>query len=222
MSKLPYDPLTDLKPVTRLFFIDEALVVSDQTPAQSVGELRALMKDKPGKLSYGTLQAPGTDYFQAGLYDQWGARMVAVPFKGGGEVLTALLANQVQIGYAGAGNFAEQVKAGKLRMLAINADARVPQFPDVPTFAEAGIKPFKIKAWWGMFAPKGTPDDLVARVNTELQRTLAEPKMKQFLSDQFMDEALTETPAQFQGFVKQDYDRGAALVKEIKQSASNQ
>ncbi|MET4577481.1 Bug family tripartite tricarboxylate transporter substrate binding protein [Ottowia thiooxydans] len=221
MQRLSYDPFKDFKPVTRMFFINEALVVSPAVAARSVEELRKLLVANSGKFSYATLQLPGADYFQAGLSEQWGAQVIAIPFKGGGEVVTALLSDQVNIGYAGAGNFAEHVKAGKIRMLAVNAGSRLKEFPNVPTFGEAGIKPFKIKAWWGMFAPAGTPEEIVNRVNTELSRSLADAKVRQYVEERFMESAVTANPAEFASFVRQDYERGGALVEEIKRAAGN-
>ena len=139
-DKLPYNA-DELVPVTRLFFLTEGLFVNAELPAKTVAELRALAQAKPDGLNYATLgNASFPDLFRVWLNNQWGTKIVGVPYKGGGPAAQALAANEVQLTRFGVGNFRGLMDAGKVRMLAIAADQRSKQFPEVPTLKEAGLE----------------------------------------------------------------------------------
>ena len=136
---LPYDPDRDLVPVARLFFLNEGLFVSTEIGVNSVAELKAMAQTKSDKLNYATLgEGSFPDLFLRWLNNQWGTKIVGVPYKGGGPAAQALAGNQVQLTRFGIGNFLGLVKAGKVKALAVSADKRSPLLPDVPTLAEAG------------------------------------------------------------------------------------
>src|SRR5215831_17678154 len=176
-DKLPYDADKDFVPVTRLFFLTEGVFASNAINVKSIAELKALATAKPDGLNYATLgDGSFPDLFMRWLNNQWGTRIVGVPYKGGGPAAQALAANEVQMTRFGVGNFLGLIEAGKVKALAISAARRSPLLPDVPTFTEAGLGGYPGQGWWGLAAPKGTPPAIVAKVNAEFVKLFNEPK----------------------------------------------
>ena len=218
VEKLPYDPERDLKPVTNLFYVLEALVVNPAVPANSVAELRALALAKPGTLNFGTLGPESSpDLFLGWLREQWKADMVAVPYKGGGPIAGAVMAGEIQLSTMGMGNFAGGIEGGKLRALAVGGAKRLARFPDVPTWAEAGLGAYAVRPWWGLVVPAGTPDAIVARLNTEFVRLFTDPKFAEFLTGRFLEPA-SSSPEVFAAFLKQDRERAGQLLRAARQA----
>jgi tripartite-type tricarboxylate transporter receptor subunit TctC len=212
-DKLPYDPDRDLVPVTRLFFLNEGLFVSSALGVKSVAELKKLAIAKPDSLNYATLgEGSFPDLFLRWLNNQWGTKIVGVPYKGGGPAAQALAANQVQLTRFGIGNFLGLIQAGNVVALAVSADKRSPLLPDVPTLAEAGLGGYPGQGWWGLAAPKGTPAAIVDKVNSEFVKLFSEPKFIDYLNQQAVVPAPT-TPAGFAAFLKEDRVAAEALVK---------
>src|SRR5664280_2343823 len=165
-DKLPYDPDRDLVPVARLFFLNEGLFVSNELGVNSVAELKKLAQAKPDSLNYATLgDGSFPDLFLKWVNNQWGTKIVGVPYKGGGPAAQALAANQVQLTRFGIGNFLGLIQGGKVKALAVSSDKRSPLLPNVPTFAEVGFGGYPGQDWWGLAAPKGTPPEIVNKVN---------------------------------------------------------
>jgi tripartite-type tricarboxylate transporter receptor subunit TctC len=211
-EKLPYDPDKDLVPVTRLFFLTEGLFVSSAVGVNSVAELKAMAQKNSGKLNYATLgEGSFPDLFMRWLNNQWGSKIVGVPYKGGGPAAQALAANEVQMTRFGIGNFLGLVKAGNVKALAVAADKRSPLLPEVPTLAEAGIH-YPGQGWWGIAAPKGTPPAVVEKINAVFVKLFNEPKFNEFLEARGVVGATT-TPAGFAEFLKEDRKAAEALVK---------
>ena len=212
-DKLPYDPDRDLVPVTRLFFLNEGLFVSSALGVKSVAELKKLAIAKPDSLNYATLgEGSFPDLFLRWLNNQWGTKIVGVPYKGGGPAAQALAANQVQLTRFGIGNFLGLIQAGNVVALAVSADKRSPLLPDVPTLTEAGLAGYPGQGWWGLAAPKGTPAAIVDKVNSEFVKLFSEPKFIDYLNQQAVVSAPT-TPAGFAAFLKEDRVAAEALVK---------
>ncbi|HXF88968.1 MAG TPA: tripartite tricarboxylate transporter substrate binding protein, partial [Xanthobacteraceae bacterium] len=175
-SNLPYNPDTDFIPVGRLFFLVEGLFVSSALNVNSVAELKALAQSKPNALNYATLgEGSYPDLFRNWLNNQWGTKIVGIPYRGGGPAAQALAANNVQLTRFGVGNFIGLVQAGKVKALAVSSAKRSPVLPDVPTFAEVGWGNYPGQGWWGVAVPKGTPPQIVARLNAEFQKLFSEP-----------------------------------------------
>jgi len=211
-DKLPYHP-DDLLPVTRLFFLTEGLFVSSELSVNSVAELKALAQAKPDKLNYATLgDGSYPDLFMRWLNNQWGTKIVGVPYKGGGPAAQALAANQVQVTRFGVGNFLGLIEAGKVKALAVSAAKRTPLLPNVPTFAEVGFGGYPGQGWWGLAAPKGTPPAIVNKVNAEFVKLFSDPKFIEFLNQQAVVAAPT-TPAGFAAFLLEDRKAAETLVK---------
>lgn len=210
-DKLPY-VADELVPVTRLFFLTEGLFVNAELPAKTVAELKALAQAKPDSLNFATLgNASFPDLFRIWLNNQWGTRIVGVPYKGGGPAAQALAANEVQMTRFGVGNFRGPMDAGKVRALAISADTRSPLMPEVPTFREAGLD-YPGQGWWGLAAPKGTPPAVVDKVNAAFVAVFKDPKFIDYLEKQSVVSAPT-TPAEFAAFLQADRKAAEALVK---------
>lgn len=210
-DKLPYNA-DEFVPVTRLFFLTEGLFVNADVPAKTVAELRALAQARPEGLNYATLGGGSfPDLFRVWLNNQWGTRIVGVPYKGGGPAAQALAANEVQVTRFGVGNFRGLLDAGKVRALAIAASERSKLLPDVPTFKEAGLA-YPGQGWWGLAAPKGTPAAVVDKVNAAFVAVFSEPKFTAFLEQQSVVPA-PSSPAGFAAFLKEDRKAAEALVK---------
>jgi tripartite-type tricarboxylate transporter receptor subunit TctC len=211
-DKLPYQP-EDLMPVTRLFFLTEGLFVSSEVGINSVAELKAFAQAKPDGLNYATLgDGSFPDLFMRWLNNQWGTKIVGVPYKGGGPAAQALAGNQVQVTRFGVGNFMGMIDAGKVKALAVSADKRSPLLPNVPTFKEAGLGGYPGQGWWGLAAPKGTPQAIVDKVNAAFVAVFKDPTFNEFLNKQSVVAAPT-TPAGFAEFLKEDRKAAEVLIK---------
>ena len=211
-DKLPYNADIDLVPVSRLFFLTEGLFVNSALGVNSVAELKALAQSKPDGLNYATLgDGSFPDLFRTWLNNQWGTKIVGVPYKGGGPAAQAVAANEVQVTRFGVGNFMGLLQAGKVKALAVSADKRSPLLPNVLTFAEAGLN-YPGQGWWGLAAPKGTPSAIVDKINAEFVKLFKEPKFIAFLDKQSVVAAPT-TPAGFAAFLKEDRKAAETLIK---------
>ena len=214
-NNLPYDADKDFALITRLFFLIEALAVTPSLDAKSVAELKALAQAKTRPLNYGTLGAGSApELFLTWLNNEWGSQIVGVPYRGGGPIAQALAAGDIEIGSVGLGNFLALAQAGKLRLLAVASDKRSPLVPEVVTFQEAGIG-YRWRGWWGLAAPKGTPQPILDRLGTEFVRLFSDPKFVAFLDNQAVVAAPT-SPQDFAAFVAQDRVAAAALIKLAK------
>jgi tripartite-type tricarboxylate transporter receptor subunit TctC len=212
-SNLPYNPDTDFIPVGRLFFLVEGLFVSSALNVNSVAELKVLAQSKPDALNYATLgEGSYPDLFRNWLNNQWGTKIVGIPYRGGGPAAQALAANNVQLTRFGVGNFIGLVQAGKVKALAVSSAKRSPVLPDVPTFAEIGWGNYPGQGWWGVAVPKGTPPQIVARLSAEFQKLFSEPKFTAFLDKQAVVPAATDQ-AGFIAFLKQDRKDAETLIK---------
>ena len=212
---LPYNPETDFVPVARLFFLIEGLFVSSALNVATVPELKSLAQGKPDALNFATLgEGSFPDLFLQWLNNQWGTRIVGIAYKGGGPAAQALAANEVQVTRFGVGNFQGALQGGMVRALAISADKRSSQMPDVPTFAEAGLQ-YPGQGWWGLAAAKGTPRPMIDRMNAEFMKTFSDARFGEFLEKQFVVSAPT-TPEGFAQFLIEDRKAAESLVRMAK------
>ena len=212
-NKLPYDPDKDLALITRLFFLIEGVAVSANANANSIAELKANVLARPAAYNFGTLgRGSFPELFMLWLNNQWGSKIAAVPFRGGGPVAQALAAGDIQIGNMGLGNFMPLLDTGKVKLLAVMAPKRAAVAPTVPTFEEAGLGGYQGRGWWGLGAPAGTPKPIIDRINAEFVKLFNEPKMIAVLDKQATLSATT-TPEEFKAFVAQDRKAAEALIK---------
>jgi tripartite-type tricarboxylate transporter receptor subunit TctC len=176
-DKVQYDPRKDFVPIAVVAVMPVWLVVNANSPLQSAADIVAMAKDNPAKLNYGT-SGVGTELHLAAeaLSRSAGIQMQHVPFRGGGEVIAALLGNQLDFAALSTASIAAALKQGSLRALAVSSPQRMSDFPDVPTFAEIGHPGATMMPWWGLMAPAGTPQPVVARLTQELEvATKSEP-----------------------------------------------
>jgi tripartite-type tricarboxylate transporter receptor subunit TctC len=211
-SNLPYNP-DDLVPVSRLFFLVEGLFASNAINVNTVAELKTLAQSKPEGLNYATLgEGSYPDLFMKWMNNQWGTKIVGIPYRGGGPAAQALAANDVQVTRFGVGNFVGLLSAGKVKALAVSSAKRSPVLPDVPTFAEVGWGDYPGQGWWGLAVPKGTPPAIVTKLSSEFQTLFSDPKFVAFLDKQAVVAAPT-TPEGFAAFLKQDRKDAETLIK---------
>ena len=213
-ARLPYDPLKSFAPISLVARAPFVVAVHQSVPANSLGELIDLARAKPGRLNFysignGTLHHFAGEQFKA----MTGTDIVHVPYKGGTPALVALLAGEVQIAFDVLSSFRLQnIESGKLKALAVAGPARLPQLPSVPTAAEAGLQGFEATAWFGVVAPQGTPADVVARLNAEVQRAVASPEARELLSAQGLDPA-SDSPQQFAALIGSEIVKWSRIVK---------
>jgi tripartite-type tricarboxylate transporter receptor subunit TctC len=213
-AKLPYDPIKDFAPITLVAVTPNVLVLNPSVPANSVKELIAYAKANPGKLSFGSGSNGSAGHLAGELFKiDAGVDMVHVPYKGAAPAMQDLLGGQIQLMFDNLANSMQQVRAGKLKALAVTTQQRSPLVPDLPTLAEAGVPGFDISTWWGFMAPAGTPSYIIAKWNTEVTRILRTPEMKAVFALQGAEPA-PDTPEQFASFIKSEIPKYAKIVKE--------
>ncbi len=213
-SKLPYDTLRDFDPVTLLISALNVLVVHPSVPTQSVKELIALAKSRPGQLRYGSSAHGNTDHLAGEmLKSMTGVDIIHVPYKGGAPAAIAVLSGEIEMIFAVYQNVAPQIKAGKLRMLAVAGAKRWPTLPALPTVAEAGVPGFEVDNWYGLMAPAHTPKEIVAKLNAEVLRILQLPDVIELLAQNGMI-PFPSTPEQFGAYLKSEISKWAKVVKE--------
>ena len=167
-KNLPFDP-EKVTPIINLFHLIQVLVINSNLKAKTVDQLVATSREKPGTLSYLTASIPCVVYMDS-LKNEKGADWVRVPFKGGGEATNAILGGSTPIGLLGLGNVISNIRAGKMTALALVNNIRTPQLPKVPTLADLGYKGAPSQTWYGLFAPAGTPQPIINKLNAEVRR----------------------------------------------------
>jgi tripartite-type tricarboxylate transporter receptor subunit TctC len=212
-TRVPYDPIKDFAPITLLGIAPTVLVVNQDLPAKSLAELIALAKAKPGALAYasggnGTPPHINGEVFKAVA----GVDLLHVAYKGGGPALTDLIAGRVHAMLDTAASAMPHVRGGKLRALALSAAKRSPEYPDLPTFAEAGLPQYDTNAWYSMHAPAGTPQPVVRRLNSELVAILKDPDITARFK-QLSTEPVGNSPEEFAAFVKSELEKYARVIK---------
>ena len=172
-SKLPYDTPKDFAPVTVVGWAPNVLVVHPQVPARSVKELVALAKDKPGQLNFASSGVGTSGHLCMALFARsTGVDLVHVPYKGAGAATAAVVGAQSQALFTATGAVIPQLKASRLRALAVTSDRRVPSLPDVPTVAEGGVPGYAVDGWYAMLAPGRTPRAVIERIYTDVAELL--------------------------------------------------
>jgi tripartite-type tricarboxylate transporter receptor subunit TctC len=212
-SRVPYDPIKDFAPITLLGIAPTVLVINQDLPAKSLQELISLAKSKPGALAYasggnGTPPHINAEVFKAVA----GVDLLHVAYKGGGPALTDLIAGRVHVMLDTAASAMPHVRGGKLRALALSAPKRSAEYPDLPTFAEAGLPQYDTNAWYSMHAPAGTPSDIVRRLNRELVAILKDPEILARFK-QLSTDPVGNSPEEFGAFVKVELEKYARIIK---------
>jgi tripartite-type tricarboxylate transporter receptor subunit TctC len=212
-AKVPYDPVKDFAPVTLLGIAPTVLVARSDLPAKDLAEFVAAAKARPGGFTYasggnGTPPHINGEVFKAVA----GVDLLHIPFKGGGPALVDLMAGRVDVMLDTAASAMPHVRSGKLRALAISGPKRSAEYPDLPTFAEAGLPQYDTNAWYSVHAPAGTPPEVVRRLNAELVASLKEPDV-QARFKQLSTDPVGNTPEEFAAFVRAELDKYARVIK---------
>lgn len=211
-SKMPYDPVADFVPISQVAVVPNVVVVHASVPARNLAELVALAKREPGKLNYASLgNGTAAHLGMEMLKSAADIDITHVPYKGSAPAVSDLLAGQVQVMMDGLPSALPHVKAGKLRAIALTSLHRSPALPDLPTIAES-YPGFYADAWSGLFAPKGTPQPVVSKLSTEVQRILRLPDVREKLAA-LGAEPVGSTQAEFSAHLKREIDKWAKVVK---------
>jgi len=217
----PYDPIKDfigIAPVTRTELV---LVLNPAVPANNLQELITLAKSKPGQLNYATPGAGGPMHLAMELFNiTVGTKMQHVPYKGSGPATVDLIAGQVQLAVQSPLAAIPQIKAGRLKALAVSGETRLAALPQLPTFTEAGLPNFHIGFWYGILAPAGTPKAIVDMLNGELRKALNAPDVREKLQGQGMDPFIL-SPEEFATLMKTDMARYAKVIKAANVKLEN-
>ena len=212
--KLPFNPIEDFVGISLLGREPGVLVVHPSVPVNSVAELRAYVKQRPGQINYSSSgNGSGQHLFMAMFASMADIKPVHVPYKGSAQATTDLLGGTVQMSIPGTQAMVRHVKAGKLKALATTGVARSPSLPDVPTLAESGLPGYSAYVWMGLLAPKGTPQAIVDRLQRELKAVLATPEVTGFMNEAGI-EMVGSTPAEMDSYFREERNRWARIVKE--------
>jgi tripartite-type tricarboxylate transporter receptor subunit TctC len=212
--KLAFDPVKDFSPVVLVASQPNILVVNPGVPANSVKELVAHVKSRPGQLNYASPGSGTTAHLAAELFKRMaGVDYVVVPFKGGGPATQAMLAGECQFTFATALSVQGHIKSGKLRALAVTTARRSPNFPTLPTVDEAGVPGFEAMTWHGIVVPARTPPAAIARLNAELNKLLRAPDMRERLAGLGSD-VIGGEPKALTDYMRTEIPRWAKVIRE--------
>ena len=213
-ADLPYDPIADFDAVTLIASAPLLMVVHPSLPVQSVSDLVALAKARPGQINYASNGAGTSSHLAMEMFClATGMRMLHVPYKGMSPALAGLLAGEAQIMFSSAVAMLPQVKAGKLRVIAMTGASRAPAIPEIPTVAEAGVPGYQTASWYGVAVPAGTPRDVIYRLNREIVAIIRTPE----ISDRLEAEAVIpvgSTPEGFTAHIRAELARWTMVINQ--------
>lgn len=213
-KKMPFDPVKDFAPLTRVANVPNLLVANPAQPYKSVKDLIAYAKANPGKVNFGSSGNGSSIHLSGELFKSLAkVDMQHVPYKGSAPAVTDLLGNQIGIMFDNMPSAIQHVRSGKLVPLAVTTAKRSPELPNVPTIAEAGVPGYEATLWFGMFAPAGTPAPVLAKLNAAIVKVLAQPDVKKKINEQGA-EVYSETPEQFAAFIQAESVKWGKVVKE--------
>lgn len=212
-KKLAYDPIKDFAPVTLVAATQNVLIVHPSVPAKTVGELIRLAKSRPGELNFSSAGIGTSQHLAGELFKSMaGIEIQHIPYRGGPLGLTALISGDVSLMFNNLVTALPFVKAGRLRALAVTSARRSPAAPEIPTIAESGLPGYNVSTWYGLLVPAGTSKEIVAKLNTELNKILNLPETRERLRD--VVELIPSTPEQFAVHIKQEMVKWAKVVKQ--------
>jgi tripartite-type tricarboxylate transporter receptor subunit TctC len=214
LTKPTFDPLSDFTPVTQVARIAFLLVVPPSVPVNSVQELIAYAKSRPGELNHGSSGNGSPQHLGAVMFQQLtGTKLNHVPYKGAAPAVTDLLPGRIQVWIGAANTLLPHIKDGKLKLLGSTAPQRFSSLGDTPTIAEAGVPGYALDPWLGLFMPAKVPQEIVARVHGEVVRILGGAELKARLGAQGI-ELVTNSPAEFTRFIREDNAKWGKIIKE--------
>ena len=212
-SKIGYDPVKDLAPITLVGTVPNILIVHPGLPVNSVNELIALAKKTPGKISFASTGQGTSTHLSSELFKLMAnVDMLHVPYKGGPPAIADLISGQVNMMFINMPTGITHVRSGKAKIIAVSSIKRVSQLPDVPTVDQAGVKGFETSAWSGLYAPAGTPADIINRLNVEVVKILKQPSVREQLMAQGA-EPVGDSPEEFSRFTLAEISKWAKIIK---------
>ena len=212
-ASIPYDAARDFIPVTQIASTPNVLVVNPSVPAANVREFIAYAKANPGKLNFGSGSTGSAGHLAGELFKtQAGLEMTHVPYKGAAPAMNDLIGGQIQLMFDNLASALGQVRAGRVRALAVTTPRRSALAPDLPTIAESGLPGFDINTWFGIFVPANTPREVVDRLHAEFARALAMPDVKERMLT-LGAEPVGNTPAEFAAYIRAEGDKYARVIK---------
>lgn len=214
-KKLPYDPFTDLAPVTQIGTQAMGLAVSPKAPYKDAKALQKGLTDEPGKGAYGSFGNGSTGHIFGELFrSSANLSLPHVPYRGEAPMIPEIMTGRVDYGFVSTTAAVDRSSDGTLRILAVTGPARQPALPNVPTMAEQGLKGFDLVGWYGLFVPKATPAAVVQRIAADTNAALSRPEMI-YRFKQLAIEPKGTTPSQFEAFMREDFRRWDALIKQF-------
>ncbi len=216
MKDIPFDPLGDFAPIILIERGPLVLMVNNASPIQSVADLIATAKSKPGKLTFASGGLGGSHHLSAELLKSVAKiDLIHIPYKGGAPAATDLLAGHVDMMFEQMYVAMPNIKAGKTRALGVTSRKRLPFAPDIPTMEEAGVPGFEVLNWQGVIAPKGTPPEIIQRLNADVNKALAMAELRDRIVSQG-NEVAGGTPQEFDAFMRAENAKWGKLVREAK------
>jgi tripartite-type tricarboxylate transporter receptor subunit TctC len=214
-TRLPYDPISDFSPITRVISSSPGMFLHPAVPAKSVKEFVAYARANPGKLNFGSSGPGSTPHLGAELFSSMaGIQMTHVPYKGAAPVITALLGNEVQFAFTNLVSTRPHWQAGRLRLIAISGSKRLEAMPEVPTIAESGMPGYVTNFWWGYMAPANTPRPVVERLNREIVAVASLPEVRNTVVSQGWEVA-ANTPEEFARIIQADAEKWGAIGRRL-------
>jgi len=212
--KLGWHPLNDFAPVSLVAMVPNIMVVNNALPVKNVREFLAYVKANPGKLSYGSPGNGSTAHLSMELFKSMtGANLVHIPYKGSAGVMADVMGGQIAVTIDNMPPYLPNVRAGKMRALAVSTAKRSSAVPDLPTIAEAGVPGYDSGAWFGLLAPAGTPGAIVNQLSTETARILKQPEVNKRISE-LGAEPVGSTPEEFTALIKSEILKWAKVIKD--------
>jgi tripartite-type tricarboxylate transporter receptor subunit TctC len=213
-KKLPYDPLGDFAPITHIAYSPQILVVNPALKIQTVKDLIALARAKPGELNYGVSSIGGATQLSAELFNLMAnVKMTQIPYKGAPATLVDLMGGRIDLAFSSMPSAMAHVRSGKLRGIAVTSVKRSATAPDVPTIAESGLPGYEMVAWQGLLAPKGTPPGIVQLLNRETVTIVHQPEVRKQLAAEG-GEPVGNSPEEFARWAKAEIAKWTKVVRE--------
>jgi len=214
-ATLPYDPIKDFRPITLMWSFPQLLAVPLDSPAKSVSDLVVLAKSKPGGLSFASQGTGSGGHLLGEMFKlRTAANMVHVPYRGAAPAAIDLAAGRVDFFFVSYSSLLSFLQGGKVRVIAVTSPKRLPALPDVPTMTEAGFAGLALDAWFGLVAPAGTPERVIAKLNAAFVQAVRDPQVATLMADQGA-EAHATTPEQFAAFIASETERMGQLVRAV-------
>jgi tripartite-type tricarboxylate transporter receptor subunit TctC len=217
LGSLPYDHLKDFQPVGLSGATPTILTVGPSVAAKDLGEFLRLARSAPGKITYGSSGMGASDHLALELFQKMAnIQMTHVPYKGGAPATTAAMSGEIDLVGLSAGSVLGQIRAGRLRALAMGSARRYSELPDVPTATEAGVPDYVVDVWLGVWAPAGTPPAIVNRLNEAMRAALATDSVRATLAKSGIEAVSSASPQEFASFVKAESDKWGQVIRDAK------